>query len=501
MKKIFILLALFIMPLGVNAEEDLEQIHNSISKTNELEVKSIPISYYKETKNYKTCISGNDGYFSEEQYSYNCLNFIYRSVINSYLNKTFELPEGYKFYLKECDFLDETCEISIGNEEKGRDEEYKIIFSSEYDEEIFQDASKFVDNLKKEYYLSDMSYINQLINYTGETGFFDSVIYNNFKILNIFPEFKSNLEKNPAYDYIPVTLGVGGSPIMYGSGAEIVVYQNDIAVGISEGFNYDTLKLVFVPNTTENTIEEYISVAKERIEEYLNDDSYEVSLVYDELYKQDYCSDEYSVCDVTRFLNKIFNDEEEYIATPFKLIINDNEYFVGIVPVEEENIIDLQIKSINYETNISIETNGSNVPLDTSLRVKDKSKEYGKHGYDRVYDISLYSLLKDGYITKIHNGVKVRIPLSDNYKQNKVDVYHIKENGEKEEKYNAKVIEIEGKKYAEFTTNHFSLYGIEGELPPKTYDKISVSIVLLLIGLTGMYITILSSKKTIKKYN
>jgi len=485
------------MPLGVNAEVDLEKIHDSISVNNELIVKSIPISYYEETTNYKTCITMNDGYFTEEEYSYNCLNSIYTLIINSYLNKTLDLPEGYKYYLNNCKLTDSTCKISIGNEEKGSEEEYKIIFSGEYDEKVFENANKFTDDLKKEYYLSDMSYINQLINYTDEIGFFDAVIYDNSKILNIFPEFKYNIEKNPNFDYVPVTLGVGGSPILYGSGAMVVVYQNDIAVGISEGLNYYTMKLVFIPDTTENTTEAYIEAAKERIEEYLNNDNYDVSLAYDELYNQDYCSDEYNVCDVTRDLNKIFYDEENYIAKPFKLIINDNEYFVGIVPVSEEDIIDLQIKSINYETGISIETDGSNVPLDTSLRVKDKSKEYGKHGYDRVYDISLYSLLKDGYITKIHDGVKVRIPLSDDYKHDKVDIWHIKENGEKGEKYNAKVVEIEGKKYAEFTTNHFSLYGIASEKNPQTYDGIKNNVTILLLALTFAFVSIIYGKKVL----
>ena len=78
------------MPLGVKAEVDLEEIHSSISETNELVVKSIPISYYKETTNYKTCIAMNKDYFTEEDNSYNCLESIYRLVVSSYLNKLCE---------------------------------------------------------------------------------------------------------------------------------------------------------------------------------------------------------------------------------------------------------------------------------------------------------------------------------------------------------------------------------------------------------------------------
>lgn len=495
MKKIFLILLLIIIPIEVNADVDFERIHNELSESNELILNSIPITYYRESNNYKKCVSYEDTFFPEEHQKNFCLNDIYRLVVKSSLRDSLNLPDGVRFDVNSCDYATNICNIYIYNDEGGLNEEYNVTFSGEYNESLFEKANDFGKDIKKRYYLSDMSYINQLINYTNESGFFDAVIYDNSKILNIFPEFKNNLEKNPEFNYVPVTLGVGGSPILYGSSSVVVLYYDGVAVGISEDFSYYTMQLIYVPDTTENTKEAYIEVVKNRIEEYLNNDEYKIALEYDEDYEKEYCGDEFNVCDVSRDLNYIFEDEKMYMASPYKLKINGNEYFVGIVPVAEEDIRELEVKSIDYETDISIETNGSNVPLDTILRVKDKSKEYGKHGYDRVYDINLYSLLKDGYITKIYDGVRVRIPLSDNYKHNKVDIYHIKENGEKGEKYNAEVIEINGKKYAEFTTNHFSLYGFEGENNPQTYDNISINIILLLVGFFGTFITILKSRE------
>lgn len=497
MKKVFILLVLFLIPIKVNAGVDYEKIHESISKTGEIIINSIPLEKFKETTNYKKCMS-YDSFDGKEEQSKACLNGIYRLIVSADVKEKAQLEEGVHISVNSCDYETNICEVSTFNEVSGMNKNYKIVFEGDYDKNISEKANAFADNLKSSYYLSDMSYINQLINYVDEKGFFDTVIYDNSKVLSIFPEFKHNIEKNRTFDYKTVNLGVGGSPILYGSSSVAIIYYNNKIVGITDSLSYYTMQAVYIPDTTENTKEAYIEAAKERIEEYLNNKDYEISLEYDEEYNEMYCSDEWSICDVSRELNYIFEDEETYIASPYKLFINGNEYFAAIVPVPEEKIVNLEIKSIDYDTNISVETSGSNVPLDITLRIKDKSKEYGKHGYDRVYDINLYSLLKDGYVTKIYDGVKVMIPLSDNYKQKHLEIYHIKEDGTKGEKYHADVIEKEGKKYAVFTTNHFSMYGIESEKNPQTYAGIKENILLLFIGLIGFLATIKLNKKHVK---
>lgn len=488
MKKILIFLGLILMPLGVNADVNLNEIHNSISQTNELTIKSIPITNYKTSSYYKECMS-NQIYETEEEDSNYCLNQILGLIVESSLKEKIQNKEKVNLYVSPCDYTKNTCDITLYTDDTNMKETYVITLEGEYDESISNKVDEFSNNLKKTYYLSDMSYINQLINYTNRNGFYDAVIYDNSKILNIFPEFKANLERNPYFDYTTVTLGVGGSPILYGSSSVVVIYYNGVAVGISEGLNYYTMQLVYVPNTTEDTENVYIEAAKKRIEEYLNNEDYEISLTYNSEYQEEYCDDEFNVCDVSKDLNYIFEDDKTYIAKPYTLKINDQEYFVGIVPVNKDNIEELEIKSLNYETGINIATNGSNVPLDTTLEVNDVTKEYEKQGFEKVYDISLYSLLKNGYITRIKDGVKVRIPISNTYNKEFIDIYHIKENGEKEEKYVASIEEIEGKKYAVFTTEHFSMYGIASEENPQTYDGICVNIVCLFIGLIGLIIT------------
>jgi len=72
MKKIFYLIVLFtmmfptIVKAQVNDEIDLEEIHNLISKDNNLEVPSIPLEYYKNSLYYNDCISSSDNPVQQE---------------------------------------------------------------------------------------------------------------------------------------------------------------------------------------------------------------------------------------------------------------------------------------------------------------------------------------------------------------------------------------------------------------------------------------------------
>ena len=279
MKKLlyFTILTFMLMPFSINAEVNLEEIHNSISKDNYLEVKSIPIEYYKDSLFFKECLGENtDSYFENS-----CLNYTYSLIVESYLNKIIELPENTKFWVNACDVEKNTCKIAVSGSGTTVDKDYNIKFISTYDENTFKKSNQAVQNIKKNYYLSDMSYINQLINYKNEAGYHSDIIYNNYKIFKIFPELKNELEKNKNYKYVPVTLGVGAAPHMYGSGGAVVIYDNDVAVNISTQMGYNTLRIVYVPNTTPDTDDEYIKVALDRIRNYVNDNSYDIKLEKD----------------------------------------------------------------------------------------------------------------------------------------------------------------------------------------------------------------------------
>ena len=170
------------------------------------------------------------------------------------------------------------------------------------------------------------------------------------------------------------------------------------------------------------------------------------------------------------------------------------------MPVPEKEIKKIFVTSKNYNSDISIETQSADVPLDTSVEAEDVTIKY--KGFLKAYDIDLYSGIKDEYITQVKDGIIVRIPLLDDYDKKKLDIYHIAEDGKKGEKYQATVEEIDGKKYAVFTTNHFSIYAIEEEIEeienPNTYDEFYKYIGLLIVSLIGLLsINIFSRKKNI----
>lgn len=497
------LVSAMIMPIAVHAENDLEEIHNLISKDNNLEVKSIPIEHYKNSSFFKECMGEN----TNSNFEQSCLSYTYSLIVESYLNKTINVPENTRFWVSDCDIEKNTCKISVSNSENTVGKDYSINFVSAYDEKVYKNSEQVVENIKKNYYLSDMSYINQLINYHDEVGYHSDVIYNNYKIFKIFPELKNELEKNKNYKYVPVTVGVGASPYMYGSGGAVIIYDNDVAVNISSEMYYNTLRIVYVPNTTPNTDEEYIKVALERIKNYINDDSYDIKLEKDEQYLIDFIGEDADMLDVSRPFNHIFNDDKTYESKFYKLTINGNEYLLGVLPLPNELINKLNVKSTNYQTGIEVETESSDVPLDTSVEAEDITIKY--KGFMKAYDIDLYSDIKSEYITKVKDGIIVRIPLPDEYDKKKLDIYHIKEDGQKGDKYQATVEEIEGKKYAVFTTNHFSTYAIEevqdevkdttGEIEnPNTYDGIGSSLFMMLLSFIGFIVTIIYFKRTNK---
>ena len=86
--------------------------------------------------------------------------------------------------------------------------------------------------------------------------------------------------------------------------------------------------------------------------------------------------------------------------------------------------------------------------------------------------------------------------MEDKYDKEYADIYHIKEDGKKGNKYKAKVEKMDGKKYAIFTTNHFSTYAIEEPIEvPNTYDEIHIYFVLLITSLIGLIGLNIYSKK------
>ena len=256
MKKLFYytILTFMLVPFAVRAEITLEEIHNSISKENKLTIKSIPFEYYKKSKLYET--------LKEERGEENAKFQLSRTIIESYISRNYEIPKDIKMYAgSNCNVEENVCDIVLWKDSNNNlIETYDVEFVGKYDEKIYNIGKNSMNQMKSKYIVDDMEYINQVINYNGVKGFL-SEVQRSSKIFKIFPELKKDLEKNPKIEYQPVYNGGGGSPIAYGGGGSIVAYYDDTAIGISNNLSYGTNKIVYIPNTTENTNEAYIQAA------------------------------------------------------------------------------------------------------------------------------------------------------------------------------------------------------------------------------------------------
>ena len=165
----------------------------------------------------------------------------------------------------------------------------------------------------------------------------------------------------------------------------------------------------------------------------------------------------------------------------------------------------MNTKDVN--TDISISTDSSEVPLDTKVTaviIDSNSKDYKdflkrvKISKGIVVDLKLFSESINKNISKINNNkFKVYIPLSDELKNLDLMAYYIKDNGEIEN-YNVTIED----KYLVFETNHFSAYIIGEEQKnnienPPTNDEIIFWMVTGLISGVGI-ISLIAFKK---KYN
>lgn len=496
--------ALFIPYVKANDTQVLfEEIHNKISENNKLEVNSISLDKYKDSDYYKKCVSSA---INGEEAENICLTEVFDIIVKSYLNFTFEKSDDVYLNTESCNISTSTCDITIGNDEDYRTEAYEISFVGEYNEKKYNNLKKYSSKLKDNYYLTDMQYINQLINMVDEEGSLLSMMYNNYKIFKSFPDIKEDLEKNPKYKYVPVAIGFGGTMLSFGGAGVIVMYNEDgIAMNVSNYMSYNTHRYVYIPDTTEDTIDAYIEAALKRINGYINNEDYKVSIRYDIKHAIELCGDEFNgYCDESYSLNRIFEDNKTYMVRPYILTINGVEYDLAIVPVSDKYIKKLDVNSKDYKNNISIETSSSDVPLDTSVGTLDVTDDHKNKGFAKAYDINLYSEIKEKYISKIKDGVIVRIPVEDNYDKEYVNIYHITDEGKKGERYEAKIEVIDCKKYAVFTTDHFSIYAVEETDDvkvekdkienPQTFDGIVNNLVYGVISLISLVGTIIYLK-------
>ena len=250
------------------------------------------------------------------------------------------------------------------------------------------------------------------------------------------------------------------------TGGEVIVYSDGMAVGTTK-IGLTMNNVLYVSSDTANSDEARIASALKRIEDYLGTTKGITITIGGTL---ESLNDDGATWNEHGFI-----DDKTCGTNYYNVTINDEIYKFAICKKDESKLETPKYVGSNLESNITITSEDTTIPLDTAITVKsvtsDKiEKTLGTDVY-AAYDISLYSNAKQVNITKLENGkFGVNIPVPENLKDKDITVYYITDEGEKEEK-NTTINDKEN--IVSFETDHFSTYALAEKVSetPKQEDK------------------------------
>ena len=401
-----------------------------------------------------------------------------------------------------CYDEDGTCSLSISNKnDYSKSKTYPVDFEFvTADKKIKEKADKYaktfdytMDTIEKDLFVMEDL---ETINYKYAVSIHGDSIDTLNSIINYSSEFQNKLDNTNFTAILDSRAGWNDKFTSGGFGFLNLLYDG-VIYSYAEVAGVKQNNVIYVPDNTKDTREDFIKVAVERIKEYIP----EIKV------KIEYAGqiEDLNFDDQVLKLDDIV-DEGKTLGEYYKLTINEDEHFFFIAKDSSKmrNPI-MNTKDVN--TDISISTDSSEVPLDTKVTaviIDSNSKDYKdflkrvKISKGIVVDLKLFSESINKNISKINNNkFKVYIPLSDELKNLDLMAYYIKDNGEIEN-YNVTIED----KYLVFETNHFSAYIIGEEQKnnienPPTNDEIIFWMVTGLISGVGI-ISLIAFKK---KYN
>ncbi len=285
---------------------------------------------------------------------------------------------------------------------------------------------------------------------------------------------------------LDVRAGEQGDGLMYESAfGEMAVLYKGYSYGVkTQGLHLR--RVIYIPQDTADTTDAYVAAAQKRINEYLGTN--EVTVKYGA--PLDTLPNRYE----DELVDRSITDGNYYNIT-----IKGKTYKFYIVKGNEEDLAMPTYIGKNIETDITVTTDKSEVPLDTELNVssvvsEDINKVLGTDNY-KAYDIKLFSNGKNSAITKLENGkFLVSIPVGDWLNGKEITAYYINSNNEKEEY--ATVVK-DG--IASFETDHFSTYILAEKTNnnlsnPNTSDNILIVVAILMVSMVGIVVGVKSAK-------
>lgn len=253
--------------------------------------------------------------------------------------------------------------------------------------------------------------------------------------------------------------------------------------------------ILYIPSETKNTTDAYIEAAINRIKDYIGEDA-KIKITVGDTFKSLNYYDESAGREISFNENGLI-DEKTAGDNYYNVTINGKTYKFAICKKDNKNLETPKYVGNNLGSNISITSDDTSIPLDTSITVKKVKndvidKTLGTNNY-AAFDISLYSNTKKTSIKKLEDGeFKVSIPVPEDLKGKDLIIYYVDDEGNKEEHS----VEVNND-YATFTTNHFSVYVLTEKvnapvLPnvPETSDNIISYVLLNLVSLISLIGTV-----------
>ncbi|MGN0317611.1 MAG: hypothetical protein ACI4E1_06680 [Lachnospira sp.] len=342
----------------------------------------------------------------------------------------------------------------------------KAEYTGSVDEAVLEKAKYYAENLPAEsiydtvtFRIKDMEVINLWVNEAGSDLFSFSR-----KIVNYSGELKEYLN-NSNFDFKVAYVGAGdNTDLCVVSVGEGVFSTNGVICAMAANTVAGQAQhVIYVPTETALTRESLLNAAQKRINEYLGDTT-KVVLSYggafDTLIAPEYEEYRQSVLNALEITSA---PDDYFIAT-----VNGHQYKLLIIP-DSSKMITPTYKTVDVASNVTISSDASEIPLDTSVYASKLTNDdtyndiISKLGVDAnvTYDLKLFSNSNQTYISSLKNdNFTVSIPITDELKGKDLMAYYVDDSG-KVTKY---AVTPKGD-FAEFQTNHFSIYTIAEAQP------------------------------------
>lgn len=420
-------------------------------------------------------------------------------LINNMLNDS-----AYDAYptCEEPDFT--KCIISISGLESDYQKDYEVTIT--YDKPVEnKEVSSYISNFKRinmdeydSYYkVTDLGLINYYLTSNKSELWNPGAASRALKYSNEI----INITKGSNISFIhDVRAGDQADDLMFENayGPMNVIYNGYSYGYVEQGVHLK--RVIYIPENTEDNVLAYISAAKKRINDYLGNGE-QVSIRFGG-----------ALADLDQMALDPTIDSSITDGNYYLIDILDKTYRFYILKDDEMVKEGPTYIGKNIESNITIKTDYSQVPLDTTFTVKNVSDEsiekvIGTNDYI-AYDMTLYSTAAESKIEQINdNKFVVSIPIPEKYKGKSLIVYYINSNNEKEEH------SVPPGEFATFETNHFSTYILtekvtesgsddsikepEEELPevPQTGDNLVSYVIISSVSLIVLTISLIAIRK------